>query len=541
VSSAHIWAICQQDSLSWAFNTPLLCKCTIRSFNNHYKPNLYLASLITHHPSPATHHVSRSDFGLWTLDCSLYPWPMSSARHSVEYDLAIIGGGSGGYAAARTAAAEGLKTVVIEGGEEVGGLCVLRGCMPTKALLYAAEVMHLAGHARPWGIRAEDVSFNFTQVMARKDALIKDFAGFRKEQLLSGKFKFLRASARFADEHTLELSTGSKLTARNLLIATGSVIAPSPLPQLNDLSCLNSDTALKLTRLPKSIIVLGGGAVAVEFAQFFVRFGVRVTMIQRSPHILQEVAEDAAAELGKVFRREGINLYTGTKLVNARCAGAQKEVTFEHEGQTLRVHAEEVFYALGRIPNVAALGLESIGVQTEHHRIATNLHMQTTLPHIYAAGDCAGLHEIVHIAIHQGELAAHNIAHPDRRKQMDYRLLTEVIFTEPQVATVGLNEKSAHVKNIPYLVASYPFREHGKSLIMEAKDGFVKLLADPATGEILGGCCVGPVGGELIHEIIAAMHKRMTVHELAAMPHYHPTLAEIWAYPAEELAGQIKV
>ena len=320
---------------------------------------------------------------------------------------------------------------------------------------------------------------------------------------------------------------------------TGSVIAPSPLPQLDSLECLDSDSALKLSRLPQSLIMLGGGAVAVEFAQFFARFGVCLTLIQRSPHVLHEFDADAANELEKVFRREGMTVYTGTKLLDARRVGGQKEVVFQHDGQTVRVQAEEVFFALGRIPNVALLGLEKIGVQLEYHRIITNAQMQTSIPHIYAAGDCTGLHEIVHIAIQQAETAAYNIAHPQRMKSMDYRLLTEVIFTEPQIATVGLTEQKAHVKNVPYLVASYPFADHGKSLIMEAKDGFVKLLADLRNGEIIGGCCVGPVGGDLIHEIIAAMHKRMTVHELAAMPHYHPTLAEIWSYPAEELAERI--
>ncbi|HYG35508.1 MAG TPA: dihydrolipoyl dehydrogenase [Clostridia bacterium] len=464
---------------------------------------------------------------------------MASGNSTFDFDVAIIGGGSGGYAAARTAAAEGLKTVVIEGGEEVGGLCILRGCMPTKALLYAAEVMHLASHSSPWGIRAEDVSFNFSQVMARKNVLIKEFADFRQQQLQSGKFKFIRAMARFVDHHTLALSTGERLTARTFVIATGSTIAPSPLPQLVDLDCLNSDTTLRLERLPRSLIVLGGGAVAVEFAQFFARFGTRVTMIQRSPHILHEFDSDAAGELEKVLRREGIDLYTGTKLLDAKRAGSQKEVVFEHGGKTVRVHAEEVFYGLGRIPNIASLGLEKIGVNVEYSRIATDSSMRTSVPHIYAAGDCTGLHEIVHIGIQQGETAAFNIAHPDQNRQMDYRLLTEVIFTEPQVAIVGLTEKRAHVRNIPYLVAKYPFNDHGKSLIMEAKDGFVKLLADPLTGEIIGGCCVGPSGGELIHEIVAAMYKRMTVQELAAMPHYHPTLAEIWTYPAEELAGML--
>jgi pyruvate/2-oxoglutarate dehydrogenase complex dihydrolipoamide dehydrogenase (E3) component len=286
--------------------------------------------------------------------------------------------------------------------------------------------------------------------------------------------------------------------------------------------------------------MLGGGAVATEFAQFFARFGVRVTLIQRSPHILHEFDPDAATVLESVFRREGITLYTGTKLLDARRVGHEKQIIFEHDKQTIRVQAEEVFFALGRIPNVASLGLEKLGVQLEHNRIATDVRMQTSVPHIYAAGDCTGLHEIVHIAVQQGEIAAHNAAHPHRPKSMDYRLLTEVIFTEPQIAAVGLTEKRADVENIPYIVASYPFSDHGKSLIMEARDGFVKLLADPTSGEVLGGCCVGPIAGELIHEIVAAMHKRMTVHDLAAMPHYHPTLAEIWTYPAEELAGQVK-
>jgi len=479
------------------------------------------------------------------------------SEKNFDYDVAIVGGGSGGYAAARTAATDGLKTVVMEGGDEVGGLCILRGCMPTKALLYAAEVMHLASHAEPWGIRAEDVSFNFKQVMARKNALIKEFADYRAEQLKSGKFDFIRAKATFADAQTVELlehpvkshsrhgahtetrTGGRRIRAKNFIIATGSKVAPSPLPDLDDVGFLDSDSALKLEHLPKSLTVLGGGAVAVEFAQFFVRFGVKLTLIQRSHHILHEFDSDGAIELEKVLRREGITLYTGTKLLGAKQTGNHKEVSFEHEGKTVRVRADEIFYALGRVPNVSGLGLEKIGVQLEYGRIVTNHQMQTNVPYIYAAGDCTGLHEIVHIAVQQGEIAAHNIAHPERMKQMDYRLLSEVIFTEPQVAAVGLTEKKAHVRNIPYLVATYAFKDHGKSLIMEAKDGFVKLLAEPTTGEIIGGLCVGPLGGELIHEIIAAMHKRMTVHELAAMPHYHPTLAEIWTYPAEELAAKI--
>lgn len=464
---------------------------------------------------------------------------MNGTRDRFDYDVAILGGGSAGYAAARTAVAAGLRTVVIEGGEEVGGLCILRGCMPTKALLYAAEILHLARHAEPWGIRAENVGFDFAEVMARKNSLIQEFSDYRREQLTRGTFKFIRAHASLLDPHTVALSRAGPITAAHFVIATGSSVAPPPLPQLGDVGYLTSDDALKLTQLPKSLIVLGGGAVAVELAQFFARFDVKVTLLQRSEHILRGFDSDAAMEIEKVFRREGIEVLTNTKLTDARHEGLHKTISFEHHGQPVSVSAEEILFALGRVPNTSALDLDLAGVATERGRIVANEFMRTSAPHIYTAGDCTGPHDIVHLAVQQGELAAHNLAHPDSPRRVDYRLLLAVVFTEPQVAVVGLSEKQAKTRGIPYLVASYPFNDHGKSLIMEARDGYVKLLADPQSGEIIGGACVGPVGGELIHEIVAAMAKRMTVHELTALPHYHPTLAEIWTYPAEALAERI--
>jgi pyruvate/2-oxoglutarate dehydrogenase complex dihydrolipoamide dehydrogenase (E3) component len=297
---------------------------------------------------------------------------------------------------------------------------------------------------------------------------------------------------------------------------------------------------MKLERLPKSLIVLGGGAVAVEFAQFFARFGVRVTLLQRSAHLLRDFDPDAAEVVENVFRREGIELFTGTRLLDARAEGGLKHLTFEHAGQTRTVSAEEVFHGLGRSPNTSRLNLPAAGVTLDAAgRVVTDVQMRSSAPHIFAAGDCTGPHEIVHIAIQQGETAAHTILGARPARMMDYRLLISVVFTDPQVASVGLTEAAARAQGREFIAASYLFNDHGKSLLMEAKDGFVKLLADPRTGEILGGTCVGPSGGELIHEIVAAMAKRTTAGELAAMPHYHPTLAEIWTYPAEELAAQI--
>lgn len=458
---------------------------------------------------------------------------------SKAYDVAVIGAGSAGFAAARTATSLGLKTALIEGGKEVGGLCILRGCMPAKTLLYAAEVLHLARRADIWGLRVAGAGFDFDRVMARKNALIEEFAAYRRKQLEQGAFKWIRATAKFTDPHTLALSDGQSLTAKHFIICTGSVVAPPHLPSLRQIGCQTSDHALSLKQLPKSLIVLGGGPVAIELAQFFARFDVKVTVVQRSPHILKACDTDAAETVEKVMRREGVALFTGTQLVEGWCEGLMKGVSFHHQGQVVRIAAEEILNALGRAPATAGLDLEKAGVYTDNGRVIANTEMQTTARHIYAAGDCTGPHEIVHIAIQQGEIAAQNVARPAKKKSMDYRLLCNVVFTEPQVAQVGLTEKEAQAREIPYIVASYPFNDHGKSLLMEALDGFVKLLADPKTGEIIGGAATGPIAGELIHEIVVAMHARMTAQTLAAMPHYHPTLAEIWTYPAEELAAKV--
>jgi pyruvate/2-oxoglutarate dehydrogenase complex dihydrolipoamide dehydrogenase (E3) component len=464
---------------------------------------------------------------------------MSGTTGTYDYDVAVIGAGSGGFAAARTTAGAGMRVAVIDGAEELGGLCILRGCMPSKALLYAGEIMHLCRQAETWGVQVKGLGFDFERVMARKEALIREFAEFRRQQLASGSFEMIRAQARFLDPHTLSLSTGRTLTARNFVIATGSVVAPPPVASLNEAGYLTSDEVLSLKKLPRSLIVLGGGPVALELAQFLARFEVQVTIIQRSPHVLKELDTDVAEELEKALRREGLALYTGTRILGASRQGGQKTVQFMQGDEPRSVTAEEVLLALGRRPNTERLGLGAAGVMVEDHRIVSNDRMQTSAPHIFAAGDCTGPHEIVHIAIQQGETAGYNIAHPFSPRKVDYRLLTGVVFTDPQIGRVGMTEKEAAAQGKVCLTAKYPFNDHGKSIIMGTQEGFVKLLANPGTGEIVGGCCVGPQGGELIHEVVAAMAKRMTVQELAAMPHYHPTLAEIWTYPAEELAALI--
>ena len=456
-----------------------------------------------------------------------------------DFDVAAIGGGSAGYATARTVTAAGKRTAVIEGGQALGGLCILRGCMPTKALLHAADVRFQAKLSGIWGLEPGEIGFDFGKVMQRRADMVEEFASYRRGQLQDGRFELIRGLAKFRDPHTLEVENGRAITAGQFMISTGSRVAELPLAALAKLGCMTSDDALELEVLPKSIIVLGGGAVALEFAQFFARFDVEVTVLQRSAHVLRDFDDDAGTEVEAAFRDEGIAVHTGCTLTNARAEGADKVIVYEQAGKTCEVRAEAVFHGLGRSPNTGSLELENAGVETKRGRIVSNAQMQTNASHIFAGGDCTGPHEIVHLAVQQGEVAGHNMLHADSPQSMDYRLLTSVVFTDPQAAVVGLTEKAAKEQCIPYLTASYPFNDHGKSIIMDAMHGFVKLLCDPKSGEILGGACVGPMGGELIHEIVTAMAKRMTVGELAVMPHYHPTLAEIWTYPADDLAEEV--
>lgn len=454
------------------------------------------------------------------------------------YDVMIIGGGSAGYAAARTAAANGARTAVIECGPKIGGLCILRGCMPTKAILRSAEVMAWMRRAKEFGLRASKLSARLDEIQDRKDRMIREFAAYREDQLRNGKFDFMYGRAQFLDAHTVAVGA-KRFRAMSFIVTTGSVPAPSPIPSLEQIGYWTSDDVLEQTRLPRTLIVLGGGPVAVEFAQFFQRLGTEVTLIQRSPHILRDSDEDMAEVVEKRFRHEGMSVFTDTKLVRASRKNGKVAIEFLHKGRKRIARAEKVLQALGRVPNLGSLRLERAGVKVENGRFRINKRQQTNVPHIYAAGDVSGPYEIVHIAIQQGEIAGHNATHRAKRT-MDYRTKAAVVFTDPQMASVGLSEKEARAARVPCVVAKYPFHDHGRSIVMGETDGFVKVLANPKTGEILGGHIVGPEAGDLIHELIAIMHLRGTVFDLASMPHYHPTLAEILSYPGEELADRIR-
>ena len=457
----------------------------------------------------------------------------------MDYDVIVIGGGSGGYAAADTAQSAGATVAIVDPGP-LGGLCILRGCMPTKAILRSSDIMSLMQRASEFGLSASNLKADLAAIINRKTSLIREFADYRIGQLKNPRFTLIQEKAAFVSPHEIE-AAGQRLTAKSFIIATGSVISRIPIPGLEETGYLTSDDVLELKDQPESMIVLGAGPVAVELAQFYQRIGTQVTLIQRSPHILSFTDEDLARPIEARLREEGMILFTDTKLEQVSIDGNKKIVRFMHEGKEKTVSANCILDALGRRPNTDELNLDAAGVAMGPWGIGVDCAMKTSQPHIHAVGDVNGLHEVVHIAIQQGEVAGWNATHPNETpREVDERLTTNVVFTDPQVASVGLTEKDCRKNEIEYLAASYPFNDHGKSLCLGETHGHVKLLCTPNTGELLGGHVTGPEGGELIHQLIAVMYYKGTVNDLLAMPHYHPTLSEILTYPAEELAQKIK-
>jgi len=462
-----------------------------------------------------------------------------------EFDFAVIGGGSGGYAAARTAASLGLSTVVVEGGDQVGGLCILRGCMPSKTLIESANRYRSLRHASEFGLRAEAIGFDAQAILARKDRLIAEFADYRREQLEGGRFEFIRGHAEFLDPHCLRIALmggGEKIIAlKSGCIATGSVINRPPIPGIE--LCLTSDDLLELAEIPASAVVLGGGPVALEMAHYLEALGSKVTILQRNTQLLTGSDRDVAEAIAEGFRRRGIEVLCGTSIHAIERDRDGITVRFEHGNGELSVQASIVVNALGRRPALGGLALEKAGVALEGHAICTDLEQRTTARHLFAAGDCCGPYEVVHIAVSQGETAGKNAAallRGGKPVSLDYRLKLFACFAEPQMAACGMGEQEAREAGHEVVTASYPFNDHGKSLVMGETDGFVKLVADARDGRILGGSVVGPHASELIHEIVVAMAFHATAGQLALVPHYHPTLSEIWTYPAEEIDDKLK-
>jgi pyruvate/2-oxoglutarate dehydrogenase complex dihydrolipoamide dehydrogenase (E3) component len=475
----------------------------------------------------------------------------SSQPHGMkqfDFDLVVVGGGSGGYAAARTAHASGMKVAVIDGAAELGGLCILRGCMPSKTLIESANRQVAVRHGADFGLRIATHGVDVPRVRARKRALIAEFAAYRQGQLEDGRFVLHRGQARFADAQSLEVqpcdgSAGFHVRARSYVIATGSEVFVPNVPGLRETGFWTSDEVLDAEKLPQTVAVLGGGAIALEMAHYLEAMGCGVTLIQRSSHLLTGIEPQCGAVVKDAYERRGMKVHCGTQLDSVRVEAGKKRVEFTQGGHTHAILVDEVLLAMGRQPATRGLALEKAGIAVRHGKIEVNERMQTSQPHVFAAGDVCSPLDVVHIAIQQGEIAARNAARLLRgdaaSEVIDYRLLLFGVFSHPQVAMVGATKETLTTQGIPFIEAFHPFHDHGMSMVMGEMDGFVQMIGHAKTGEILGACVVGPKATELIHEVVVAMHYRATAREFMGIPHYHPTLSEIWTYPAEEIADQV--
>lgn len=454
-----------------------------------------------------------------------------------RHDVVVIGAGSAGYAAARTARDVGCDVALVDKGP-LGGLCILRGCMPSKTLLASSDALQDAREARALGIGIEGPTADMPFIAARKRELVREFAEYRIDGIHD--FPLYLGAARFLSPAQLAVGESEVLEAKTFIIATGSIVHAGIVPGLADAGFMDSDGVLELETIPKSVVVLGGGYTACELGQFLARMGARTTMLIRSGHCLTETDDDVGDALTEYFREEGIEVVTHATLLGAERRNGEKIVRYLHGGTQREAAAQEIFYALGRVPNTQGLDLDKAGVVCDPGGAVTvDGRMRTSNPNVYAVGDVTAEYMLVHVAIYQGEVAARN-ACLNAGENADYRIVAaHTVFTDPQYAAVGSTEKELRRRGMPYVSGRYDFAEHGKAQCLGKTKGFVKMMAARDSGRILGAAVLGPQASELIHEVIVAMRFDATVDQFMRIPHLHPTLAEIWTYPAETCATQL--
>ncbi len=444
-----------------------------------------------------------------------------------QQHLVIIGGGSAAFAAAIEANAHGVGVTMINHGLPIGGTCVNVGCVPSKHLIRAAETLYKANHNPFEGIESHAKLKSFSQLIAHKEHLV---AQLRQEKYIDilqqlEHVELIEAHATIRDAHTVQ--AGERLIkASHILIATGASPAIPHLKGLESVDYVTNEELFALNELPKSMIIVGGSYIGLEVAQLFSRLGTKVTILQRSEHILSHEDSDVAEALADYLKEEGVRIVTGAALEEVAEEEGQVAVIATIDGQTQRFHAEKLMLATGRKPNSEGLGLENIGVDVDQKGgVVTNAFMQTSVPHIYAAGDVTGKAMFVYTAAYEAKLAVTNMF-ASQKGPLDLSVLSWVIFTDPQVAGVGLNENEAKKQGLTYDTATLPLTHVPRAIAAEDTRGFIKLLRDKQSDRLIGARIVAPEGSELLMEIALAMKYGIKVSDLKAMLHPYLTLSE---------------
>jgi len=456
-----------------------------------------------------------------------------------QSDVVIVGGGPAGYVAAIRASQLGSKVILIEK-DSLGGTCLNRGCIPTKALLHSVGILESARQGKDYGVNVGEIIIDFAKMMSHKDAVVKTLVTGVQYLMRSNAIEVIKGIGKVISPTEVEVDSGQKETikAAKIILAPGSVPLVVPIPGVDGSGVITSDGVLQLSEIPQSLLVIGGGAIGVEFATIFAKLGTKVTIVEMLPQIIPTEDHELSMSLKGVLERDGIKIFTsaqvrrieddpeGDKLISVTTGEGEQKLT-----------AELVLVAVGRKPNIEGLGLEAVGIKTERGRIVVNDRMETSISGIYAAGDAVGGIQLAHVASAEGVVAVENAL--GKGSAIDYRVVPRCIYTMPEVAAVGLTENQAREKELNLKVSRFPFTANSKALILGQRDGFVKVLSDARSGEIFGVHILGPQATELIPEATLAMKMEATVSEISSTIHAHPTLSEAIRETALDAEGMV--
>lgn len=455
-----------------------------------------------------------------------------------DFDLIVIGGGPGGYVAAIRAAQLGQRVALVER-DNLGGICLNWGCIPTKALLKNASVVETIKHANDFGIQVEEFSADFGKAIDRSRVVSNRLVKGVEFLMKKNKIEVVKGEAMLTARDRVQVKPdGRALTAKNIIVATGARPVSIPGLPIDGRSVITSREALELHELPSPIIIVGAGPIGMEFAYIYRAYGAEVTVVEMLPHLLPREDAEVSGEVEKAVKKLGINFRVNTKVESAEKMGEQVRLKISGEGKTEEIDAQKVLVAISVRPNSENLGLDALGVEMERGAIKVNDAMQTNAPGIYAIGDVTMKLPLAHVASHQGVIAAEASAGKETRA-LNLNNVPRCTYCAPQVASIGLTEAQAKEQGYDVRVGKFPFRANGKALGINEYEGFVKLVVDKKYGEILGAHLVGPEVTDLTGELSLAKSAELTPLEIAHAVHAHPTLTEVIAEAALDAMGQV--
>jgi dihydrolipoamide dehydrogenase len=448
-----------------------------------------------------------------------------------QMKVMVIGGGPGGYSCAIKLSALGAEVSLVEK-DALGGTCLLRGCIPTKAMIQSAKVAHTVKSAEVFGIRATGFDVDFSKVLERKNQIVNTLQEGISFLIQKNKVEWIKGTASFLDRQTVSIlrpdGGTSTHTADYFVIATGSVPSIPPLPGADLPGLYTSDSILEMDALPSSITIIGGGFIGMEWASILNAMGTTVTVLEMAPSILGNVEPDIAKRALPIFKKQGIEIHTGAMVESIRKASDGYHIDAKTKTGPMAFLSEKVLFATGRRPHTKSLGLAHIGLPSDNQPILVDENARTSAQNIYAIGDVTGTTMLAHWAYYMGDIAAHHITHPTTKKTRQ-AVVPSCIFTFPEIAWAGLSEAEAKEKGIPTKSAKVLFSGNGKALCLGEKEGFVKVVAREDDHEILGVHIMGPHASDLIAEGVLALEKKMCTHEFSQIIHAHPTLSEVVA------------